>query len=48
MILLIKHTEALVLISHKKKAQNNKDNIWKSNKIVDYEYIVGDKVMIHV
>ena len=35
------------LISHKNQAQINKDNICENNKRVDYNYRVGDKVMIN-
>ena len=46
MILPIKHMVDWELIHQKKQAQINKYNIYKNRHRVDYDYKVGDNVML--
>ena len=45
-ILPIKHNMDRELMGNKKQAQIDKDNICDNIKIVDYNYKVGDKVIL--
>ena len=47
MVILIIQKVDWELIRHKNQAKINKDNIRENNKRVDYNYKVGDKVMIN-
>ena len=47
MILLIKHEVDWELIRQQNQMWINKYNIFENNKIVDHDYIVGDKVMLN-
>ena len=46
MILLIKHRVDWELIHHRKNTQINKYNACDNKHRVDYEYKVGDKIML--
>ena len=47
MILLIKHRVDWELIRQRKQTQINKDNNRQNKNRVDYDYKVGDKVMLN-
>ena len=47
MVLLIKHTVDWKLIVQQKQTQMNKENILENRKWVDYDYNVGDKVILN-
>ena len=46
MIILIKHRVNWELIRQQKQAQSNRENTRKNKQRVEYDYKVGDKVML--